>query len=63
ENLKENYQLVGLNDYKVKPGDSLWNMSRDLGFPLWLIYRLNPELRLSGLSTGKVIKLPQLRQI
>ena len=63
ESLKENYQLVGLNDYKVKPGDSLWNMSRDLGFPLWLIYRLNPELRLSGLATGKVIKLPQLRQI
>ncbi len=63
ENLKEKYQLVGVEDYKIQPGDSLWTMSREKGFPLWLIYRLNPELRLSGLSTGSLIKLPKLREI
>lgn len=63
ENLKEKYELIGVENYKIKAGDSLWTMSREKGFPLWLIYRLNPALRLSGLSTGASIKLPKLREI
>jgi len=63
ETLKENYSLVGTEPYKVKQGESLWEMSRRLGFPLWLIYRLNPDLRLAGLSVGKTIVLPQLKPI
>ncbi len=63
ENLKENYQLVGIESYTVKDGESLWEMSRSLGFPLWLLYRLNPELRLRGLAAGKSINLPQLKAI
>ena len=63
ETLKENYTLVGTEPYAVKQGESLWEMSRRLGFPLWLIYRLNPDLRLTGLSVGKTIILPQLKPI
>ncbi len=63
ENLKENYHLVGIENYTVKSGESLWDMSRRLGFPLWLLYRLNPELRATGLSAGRSIRLPQLRAI
>jgi len=64
EKLKENYQLVGIDNYEIKQGESLWYMSKQFGFPLWLIYRLNPELRLNpALSTGQIIKLPQLKAI
>ena len=63
EALKENYHLVGIETYTVKSGESLWDMSRRLGFPLWLLYRLNPELRATGLSAGRSIRLPQLRAI
>ena len=63
ETLKENYQLVGIENYTVKSGESLWDMSQRLGFPLWLLYRLNPELRHTGLSAGRSIRLPQLRAI
>ena len=64
ETLKENFQLVGISNYEIKQGESLWDMSQQLGFPLWLIYRLNPELRLKpALSTGQIIKLPQLKAI
>lgn len=63
ENLKENFSLTGIADYRIRPGDSLWELSRNKGFPLWLIYRLNPELRFSGLAQGEVIKLPELKRI
>ena len=63
ETLKENYHLVGIDNYTVKSGDSLWDMSRRLGFPLWLMYRLNPELRITGLTAGRTIRLPQLTAI
>lgn len=63
ETLKENYHLVGIENYIVKRGDSLWEMSHRLGFPLWLLYRLNPELRIAGLSVGSSIRLPQLTSI
>ncbi len=63
ETLKENYQLVGIETYKVQSGDSLWEMSQSHGFPLWLLYRLNPELRNQGLSAGQTIRLPRLREI
>ena len=63
ESLKENYQLVGIEAYTVKSGESLWEMSQRLGFPLWLLYRLNPNLRLVGLSVGKQINLPKLKAL
>ncbi len=64
ETLKENYRLVGIDNYVIKTGESLWYMSQQFGFPLWLIYRLNPELRLApGLSAGQTIKLPRLQAI
>ncbi len=63
ETLKENYQLTGIESYTVQSGESLWDMSRRLGFPLWLLYRLNPELRYTGLSAGRTVKLPQLTAI
>ena len=64
ETLKENFQLVGIENYEIKKGESLWYLSQQFGFPLWLIYRLNPELRLDpALSAGQVIKLPQLKAV
>ena len=60
ESLKENYALAGIESYRVKSGDSIWSMSNRLGFPLWLIYRLNPNLRSASLAAGQVIKLPRL---
>ncbi|MGI9318595.1 MAG: LysM peptidoglycan-binding domain-containing protein [bacterium] len=64
ETLKENFELVGIDNYTIKKGESLWYMSQQFGFPLWLIYRLNPKLRINpGLSAGQIIKLPQLKSI
>ncbi|MEM7194996.1 MAG: LysM peptidoglycan-binding domain-containing protein [Pseudomonadota bacterium] len=60
ESLKENYVLAGISQYRVQSGDSLWQLSSSKGFPLWLIYRMNPILRSTRIKPGQMIKLPVL---
>ena len=62
ESLKEHYDLVGIESYSVKPGDSPWLLSNRLGFPVWLLYRLNPVLRDAPLRPGQLVTLPKLRE-
>lgn len=62
ESLKEHYELSGIDRYSVKSGDSVWSLSNELGFPIWLFYRLNPSLKLSGLAINQEILLPKLQQ-
>ncbi|MGI9309954.1 MAG: LysM peptidoglycan-binding domain-containing protein, partial [bacterium] len=61
EALKEHYDLVGIETYRVRRGDSLWLLSNQLGFPVWLLYRLNPMLRAAELQVGQAIALPKLK--
>ena len=61
ESLKEYYDLVGIESYSVRRGDSPWTLSQQLGFPVWLLYRLNPVLRNALLTPGQVLLLPKLK--
>ncbi len=61
ESLKEHYDLVGIENHAVRRGDSPWSLSVKLGFPVWLLYRLNPVLRDAPLVPGQVVVLPKLR--
>ena len=61
ESLKEHYSLVGIEKYTVQTGDSGWLLSNQSGFPLWLLYRLNPLLSRSSLKVGQEILLPKLQ--
>ena len=63
EELKSNYQLAGINRYRVRAGDSVWSMSQESGFPVWLFYRLNPELKISNLRGGQTVLLPVLEPL
>lgn len=60
ESLKEYYNLIGIESYRVQNGDSLWLLARQKGFPLWLLYRLNPSLADKPLQTGQSMVLPKL---
>lgn len=62
ESLKEHFSLTGVEQYIVQSGDGLWSLSRRLDFPVWLAYRLNPDLNLSSLKVGQVILLPKLQK-
>ncbi len=61
EALKEHYSLTGIERYTVQAGDSIWLLSRQSGFPLWLLYRLNPNLEYASLKIGQEILLPKLQ--
>ena len=61
ESLKEHYDLVGIESHPIQKGDSPWALSEELGFPLWLLYRLNPVLREAPLVPGQMVLLPKLK--
>jgi len=62
ESLKEHYNLTGIESYTVQPGDSAWELSIRLRFPVWLLYRLNPILRTAQLKPGQTLILPKLSE-
>jgi len=62
ESLKEHYNLTGIESYTVQPGDSAWELSTRLRFPVWLLYRLNPILRTAQLKPGQQLTLPKLSE-
>ncbi len=62
ESFKEHYVLYGIEPYKVRRGDSLWLLSHQFGFPLWLLYRVNQSLGHSTLAAGKKIMLPKIQE-
>ena len=63
ENLKESFELAGLEAYTVRNGDSLWELAQRRGFPLWLLYRINHKSLKTGIiTTGQSIHLPVLKQ-
>lgn len=62
ESLKDHYNLAGIESYTVQSGDSPWLLSARLGFPVWLLYRLNPVLRTAQLKPGQTLVLPKLSE-
>jgi membrane-bound lytic murein transglycosylase D len=60
EALKEHYIIAGIEKYTIRRGDSVWQMSNESGFPMWLFYRLNPQFKITSLQEGQQILLPKL---
>lgn len=61
EDFYQAYRVEGLEIYQIRPGDSIWALSRDrFELPLWLLRRYNPELDFNNLQPGLAIKVPQL---
>ncbi len=62
EALKSHYTLTGFEKHRVRPGESLWSLSNEFGFPVWLFYRLNPTLKIRQLQANQTILLPKLQK-
>ena len=62
EELKENYQLVEIRSHVVNKGDTVWNLATEVGFPVSLFYRLNPDLLHISLVPGQQVLIPILRE-
>ena len=62
ESLKSHYTLVGVVKHKVEPGENLWSLSNQYGFPVWLFNRLNPTVETHRLQAKQTILLPKLQK-
>ena len=58
------YKIVGKKDYKVLPGDTLWDLCHNtFDIPLWLLHRYNSTINLAKLNKGQELIIPLIRQI
>ncbi|MCY4050300.1 MAG: LysM peptidoglycan-binding domain-containing protein [Gammaproteobacteria bacterium] len=62
EELKENYRLVEIRNHVVNRGDTVWKLATEVGFPVSLFYRLNPDLLRKDLVPGQPVLIPILRE-
>ena len=61
EEFKETFDVVALQDYTVRRGDSVWEIARRFDLPVWIITRYNPSLRSQVLRIGDDIEIPSVR--
>jgi membrane-bound lytic murein transglycosylase D len=61
EEFKETFDVVALQDYTARRGDSVWEIARRFDLPVWIITRYNPSLRSQTLRVGDEIEIPTVR--
>ena len=55
------YHVVGVNEYKVRRGDSVWQLMRRNDIPMWLLRQYNPGLDPDTLEIGAELMFPRLQ--
>ncbi len=61
EEFKERFEIVGLESYSLRAGDSPWKISQRFQLPVWLLIRFNPGLRHENPGINDVLSIPQVR--
>lgn len=54
------YQIASTETYKVRRGDSIWELTQRNRLPLWLLLQYNPDLDLNRVSPGVELVIPQV---
>ncbi len=58
------YKIVGKKNYRVLPGDTLWDLCHNkFDIPLWLLHRYNSTINLIQLHNDQELIIPLVRQI
>ena len=55
------YHVVGVSEYKVRRGDSVWQLMRRNDIPMWLLRQYNPGLDPDSLQVGAELLFPKLQ--
>ena len=55
------YHVVGVREYKVRRGDSVWQLMRRNDIPMWLLRQYNPGLDPDSLKVGAELLFPKLQ--
>jgi membrane-bound lytic murein transglycosylase D len=64
EDFFSSYQVVGFTSYRVKNGDTIWELCRKrFDVPLWLLKKYNEKLNYAHLELASNIQVPILKEI
>ncbi len=64
EDFFNSYAVVGVTNYRVKEGDTLWEICRKkFDIPLWLLKKYNDNLNYSHLVLASTLQVPVLQEI
>ena len=55
------YHVVGVSEYTVRRGDSVWQLMRRNDVPMWLLRQYNPGLDPDTLEVGSELMFPRLQ--
>jgi len=55
------YHVVGVSEYTVRRGDSVWQLMRRNDVPMWLLRQYNPGLDPDSLQVGAELLFPKLQ--
>lgn len=55
------YHVVGVSEYRVRRGDSVWQLMRRNDVPMWLLRQYNPGLDPDTLEVGAELMFPRLQ--
>ncbi len=59
EDFFESFVIQGIDTYKVKNGDNIWNLClNELEIPFWLLKKYNPGIAFNALHPLQIIKYP-----
>lgn len=61
EEFKEHFRIIDVQTVSIKPGYSLWSISKKYETPMWLLLRFNPGLS-AALQPGQVIKVAMIER-
>ena len=64
EDFFNSYQVVGFTSYRVKNGDTIWELCRkQFDVPLWLLKKYNENLDYTRLELASSLQVPILKEI
>jgi peptidoglycan lytic transglycosylase D len=64
EDFFSTYKIVGVSSYRVKKGDTVWEICRNkFDLPLWLLKKYNTNLDFSSLRSSQQLTIPIIRAI
>jgi len=57
----DRFEIVGVDQYRIKSGDSVWTVARNLSLPMWVLDRFNPSMRRRTPQIGDILAVPVLQ--
>jgi membrane-bound lytic murein transglycosylase D len=59
----DRYRITAQERYRIKPGESLWQLTQRTSVPVWLLRQYNPEIDFANWRIGTEIVLPRVEAV